>query len=108
MNELPKKEHRGRPRKARDDDIDLHVVVNRELFERVHRPNCSITSTIERGLRAATQYCQSQDLQNIGFLIREEKRQIAFHTQNLSRLREQAKRLGIVDIDQFEDSLNGW
>lgn len=104
MNE---KRKRGRP-PGGPRRVKLHVSVDGELFEKAHNPKCSIASTIERGLRASIIGCKSEDINCIAFLIREEKRQIAFHTQNLTRLRDRARQLGVENLDEFEDGLNGW
>lgn len=91
---------------AGDDISELPRLWNQQIGVIRSRP--ILQHRLERGLRAVILGCKSEDLNCIAFLIREEKRQIAFHSQNLSRLRDQAKRLGVENIGEFEDTLDGW
>ena len=94
--------------KGRGNDIKILARVDKQLFDAVKRPNCSISYTINRALKACLEKEHPNSLKAIAIRIRTVKSDIGALNRELSELRAQAESLGIKDLHKFEDSLESW
>jgi hypothetical protein len=108
MNDSVPTKRRRAKRKEPDTDVQIHARVDKLLLDAVQRPNCSISYTINRALKACLEKEQPNNLKALAIRIRSLKLDAARVTRELSEAREQAKALGVKDIGKFEDSLEAW
>ena len=102
------KRKRGRPRKVNNNSIDAHIRVEKYLIDAVQKPGCNLSNTIRRALRMYLKIEDPDNLKALAVRIKDIKSEIAGLNRELLQARNHAKILGVKDMDEFEDSLEGW
>lgn len=94
-------------RKGNDSDVQIHARVDKQLLDAAMRPNCSVSYILNRALKACIEKEHPNNLKALALRIRSVKLDIGRLNQELSELREQAKILGVSDLDEFESNYMG-
>jgi hypothetical protein len=94
--------------KERGNDIKILARVDKQLFDAVKRPNCSISYTINRALRICMEKEHPNDLKSLAVQLRGLKIEAARINKDISEVRARVKSLGIKDLHEWEDSLESW
>ena len=97
----PKK---GRPKRHTDNDVKIHVKVDKTLWDAVHDPKCSQSHTLTRALRRCLNEGRHDNLPAIKIAWIEARKEIAHGAGVISECRERLKRMGI-DSNEFEEHL---
>jgi hypothetical protein len=109
MNDSAAAPIRRRPKRKGDvEEVDIRARVDKLLLDAVKHPNCSISLTINRALRACHEKEHPNNLKAIAMQIRTLKSDMARINRELTDARARAQSLGVKNIHEFEESLEIW
>jgi len=95
---------RGRPKKHTGKDVQVHVVIDKVLWDAAHDPKQSQTLTVTRALRMCLTEGRRDNIPAIKIAWLEARKEAAHATLVIADCRSRLQRMGI-DCDEFEETL---